>query len=73
MRRYSPPNLTVCAPRDQVVALLIENELGSNSDPVVVEALVARMSSPLRAIPVLPRASIDDEVKVPDSATPSGS
>ena len=34
---------------------------------------VARISSPLRAMPVLPRASIDDDVNVPDRETPTGS
>ncbi len=71
MRRYSPPNFTVWAPPVQVVALLNESDIGSKSEPVVVDALVARMSRPLRAMPVLPRASIDDDVKVPESDTPS--
>ncbi len=57
----------------QVVALLNESDIGSKSEPTVVEALVARMSRPLRAMPVVPRASIDDEVKVPESETPIGS
>ena len=46
---------------------------GSNIEPVVVDAEVARIRRPLRAMPVLPRASIDDEVNVPDSDTPTGS
>ncbi len=55
------------------MASLNDSDSGSKSEPVVVEALVARISRPLRAMPVLPRASIDDEVKVPDSDTPTGS
>ena len=73
MRRYSPPNFTVCAPAVQVVALLNESDIGSKSEPVVDDALVARISRPLRAMPVLPRASMDDEVNVPESDTPTGS
>ncbi len=73
MRRYSPPSFSVCAPAVQVVALLNESDIGSKSEPVVDDALVARISSPLRAMPVFPRASMDDEVKVPDSDTPTGS
>ena len=61
------------APRVQVVALLNASDIGSKSEPTVVEALVARMSRPLRAMPVVPRASIDDEVKLPESETPVGS
>ncbi len=73
MRRYSPPNLNVWAPAVQVVALLNASDIGSKSEPTVVDALVARMSRPLRAMPVVPRASIDDEVKLPESETPVGS
>ena len=73
MSRYSPPPFTVCAPLVQVVASLNESDRGSKSEPVVEEALVARISRPLRAMPVVPRASIDDEVTVPDSETPTGS
>ena len=73
MLRYSPPNFKVCAPRVQVSASLNESERGSKIEPVVDEALVARISRPLRAMPVVPRASIDDEVTVPDSDTPTGS
>ncbi len=71
--RYSPPNFTVCAPLLQVSALLNDSERGSKTEPVVDDALVARISRPLRAMPVVPRASIDDEVTVPDSDTPTGS
>ena len=73
MLRYSPPNFNVCAPRVHVSASLNDIERGSNTEPVVDEALVARISRPLRAMPVVPRASIDDEVNVPDSDTPTGS
>ena len=38
---------------------------------LVDDALVARINRPLRAMPVLPRASIDDDVNVPESETPS--
>ena len=71
--RYSKPPFSVWRPRVQVVALLSESERGSKNEPVVVDAEVARISRPLRAMPVLPRASIDDEVNVPDSDTPTGS
>ena len=74
MRRYSPPNFTrVRARASRSCALLNESDIGSKTEPVVVDALVARISRPLRAMPVLPRASIDDEVNVPDSDTPTGS
>ena len=63
----------MCAPRVQVSASLNESDVGSKTEPVVDDALVARISRPLRAMPVLPRASIDDEVNVPDSDTPTGS
>ena len=63
----------MCAPLDHVNALLNESDRGSKIDPVVDDALVARISSPLRAMPVEPRASIDCEVTVPDSDTPTGS
>ena len=63
----------MCAPRVQVVALLNDSERGSKTEPVVVDAMVARISRPLRAMPVVPRASIDDDVNVPDSETPTGS
>src|SRR6188474_2914124 len=71
--RYSPPNFSVCAPLDQVRLLLNDSERGSKMEPMVDDALVARISRPLRAIPVVPRASIDCEVTVPDSETPVGS
>ena len=73
MVRYSKPPFKVWLPRVQVVALLIEIDRGSNTEPVVVDAEVARISRPLRAMPVLPRASIDAEVNVPDNETPTGS
>ena len=73
MRRYSPPTFTVWAPRVHVIALLNESDIGSNDRAAVVDALVARISRPLRAMPVVPRASIDDEVNVPESDTPTGS
>ena len=59
--------------RVQVSASLKDSDSGSKTEPVVDEALVARMSRPLRAMPVVPRASIDDDVKLPDSDTPTGS
>ena len=58
MRRYSPPNFTVWAPEVQVVALLNASDIGSNADPIVVDALVARISRPLRAMPGV-AASVD--------------
>src|SRR5262245_14871747 len=73
MFRYSKPLLRVCFPRVQVTASLNDSERGSNSEPIVDEALVARISNPLRAMPVVPRASIDDDVKVPLRETPTGS
>jgi hypothetical protein len=73
MRRYSPPILKVCAPRANVIVSLSDSDIGSKLEPVVDEALVARINRPLRAMPVLPRASIDDEVNVPESDTPTGS
>ena len=73
IRRYSPPNFTVCDPLFHTSESLIDSDIGSNDEPVVDEALVARINRPLRAMPVLPRASIDDEVNVPESETPSGS
>ena len=73
MLRYSIPPLKVCAPRVSVAALANESDRGSNFEPMVEDALVARISSPLRAMPVVPRASIDDEVNAPDSDTPVGS
>ena len=63
----------MCAPFVQVSASLKDSERGSKIEPVVDEALVARISRPLRAMPVVPRASIDDEVTVPESETPTGS
>ena len=73
MSRYSKPNFQVCGPRVQVSASLIDTERGSKTEPVVDAALDARISRPLRAMPVLPRASMLDEVTVPESDTPSGS
>ena len=74
MLRYSPPTLKVWAPRgDASTASLNEIDRGSKIEPVVDAALVARISRPLRAMPVVPRASIDDEVNEPDSETPGGS
>src|SRR5215207_888811 len=73
MRRYSPPNFIVCAPRVHVSVSLNESESGVKREPVVDDALDARISSPLRAMPVVPRASMLDEVTVPDSDTPTGS
>ena len=52
---------------------LNDSDIGSKIEPVVDEALVARMSRPLRAMPVVPRASMDEDVKVPDNETPVGS
>ena len=63
----------MCRPVFHVVALANDSDLGSKMDPVVDDALVARMSNPLRAMPVVPRASIEDEVKLPESDTPVGS
>ena len=54
-----------------VVALLNDSDFGLKKEPVVDALLVARSSMPLRAMPVLPRASTEPEVKVPDSATPT--
>ena len=54
-------------------ASLKDSEFGVKIEPIVDDALDARMSSPLRAMPVVPRASIDDEVTVPESDTPTGS
>ena len=71
--RNSPPNLNVWPPFVHVSASLNESEYGLKIEPVVDEALVARISRPLRAMPVVPRASIDDDVTVPDSDTPTGS
>ena len=59
--------------RVKVTVSCNEIERGLNTEPVVDEALEARISKPLRAMPVLPRASIDDDVNVPDSETPTGS
>jgi hypothetical protein len=73
MFRYSPPNLNVCAPRVHVSASLNEIERGSKIEPVVDALLVARIKRPLRAMPVVPRASMEDDVTVPDSDTPAGS
>ena len=63
----------MCAPRVIVAASENESDRGSNDEPMVDEALLARMRSPLRAMPVVPRASIEDEVNEPDSETPVGS
>ena len=73
MFRYSPPNLKVCAPREIVNALLMAIERGSYDCPLVEALLVARTSRPLRATPVVPRASIDCDVTVPESDTCVGS
>jgi hypothetical protein len=73
MNRYSPPNLKVCLPVFNVRASTNDNERGLNTDPVVEPALEARISSPLRAMPLVPRASMEEEVTVPDSETPTGS
>ena len=62
-----------CAPLLQVSVSLNDSELGSKIEPVVDAALVARISRPLRATPVVPRASIDEELTVPDSDTWIGS
>src|SRR5262245_56496566 len=69
MFRYSPPTLNVCGPRVNVSASLSEIERGSYAWPLVEALLVARTSRPLRAMPVVPRASIDDELTVPDNET----
>ena len=50
--------------------MLIAMERGSKIEPVVVDAEVARISRPLRAIPVDPRAPIEDDVNVPDRDPP---
>jgi len=73
MSRYSKPNFHVCGPRVHVSESATDIERGSNTDPVVDAALEARINRPLRAMPVVPRASMLDEVTVPDSDTPSGS
>ena len=73
MFRYSPPNLKVCPPRVSVSASLSEIERGLYAWPFVEALLVARTSRPLRAMPVVPRASIDCEVTVPESDTCVGS
>src|SRR6187200_469654 len=69
MFRYSPPNLGVGWPRATVTASLSEIDRGSYAWPLVEALLVARIRSPLRATPVVPLASIDCEVTVPDSDT----
>ena len=71
--RYSPPNFSVCAPRVHVSASLKDSEFGVKVEPVVDDALDARMRRPLLAMPVVPRASMDEEVTVPESETPTGS
>ena len=63
----------MCAPWFQVIASLNDSDLGSKTDPAVDVLLEARISRPLRAIPVEPRASIDCDVTVPESETPTGS
>ena len=63
----------MCEPRVSVNASLNDSEFGVKVEPIVDEALDARMRSPLLAMPVVPRASIDDEVTVPDRETPTGS
>ena len=73
MLRYSPPNLKVWAPRVQVRASASEIERGLKRLPLVEALLVARISRPLRAMPVEPRASIDWDVTVPDNETCVGS
>ena len=71
--RYSNPLFIVCAPLVHVIVSMNEMERGSKSDPTVEAALVARIKSPLRAMPVVPRASTEDDVTVPESDTPAGS
>ena len=71
--RYSPPAFIVCLPRVSVTESLSESECGLYACPLVEALLVARTSSPLRATPVVPRASADCEVTVPDSDTCVGS
>jgi hypothetical protein len=67
MLRYSKPDFIVWEPRVHVTVSLREMERGSKSEPVVDDALEARIRRPLRAMPVVPRASIEDEVNVPES------
>ena len=63
----------MCDPRVTVSASLNDSEFGVKVEPIVDDALDARMRSPLLAMPVVPRASIDEEVTVPESETPTGS
>ena len=60
-------------PREYVSVSLSAIESGSNAEPTVDAALVARMSNPLRAMPLVPRASMEDDVTVPERETPTGS
>jgi hypothetical protein len=71
--RYSKPPLSVCVFFVQVAASLNEMDRGLKFDPVVDEALDARISRPLRATPVVPRASMLEDVTVPESETPTAS
>ena len=53
-------------PRVIVMASANENDVGSNSEPPPCAALVARNCRPERAMPVLPRPSMEDDPTAPD-------